>query len=270
MFADDSTMVVKAKTIDEIETGLKTAITVCANWATKNRMLLNLEKTKIMIIEPSHRTKPTNLPPFTINMDGTNLEVVSSAKVLGISICSNLKNVQVTVSNQCKKIDSAIFLIRNSASYLNSKTVALLCNSFVHPHLSYCCEAWGPLCNSSQISQLNKLIKSCQKLCKSYNLNWLPFSNLLDYRTNLLSFHSRSNSAPSYLTNKLKINSNTFHTRAATRHDFSIPWINSNLGRASFSYRGAATFNSLPNNIKSLSSLSSFRKLLFAHIFQTK
>jgi len=142
MFADDSTFVVKAKSLADIETGLKTAATVCANWATRNRMVLNLEKTKILIIEPKHRSKNAKSPPVTITINGTNLDIISSAKILGIYISSNLKNVDTTLSNQCKKIDSAIFLIRNSSSYLNSKTVALLCNSFVLPHLSFCCEAW--------------------------------------------------------------------------------------------------------------------------------
>jgi hypothetical protein len=266
MFADDSTIVVNGNSVKEIETRLSNAANACASWAATNCMLLNLKKTKVMLIKPFIRRAKLNCnDDINVQMNGINLQSVPSAKVLGIFISSTLTDVQLTVSNQCKKIDSATFLIRNSARYLKSKTVNLLCNAFVKPHFSYCCEVWGPLCNSSQIAQFDKRLKICNKLCKTSGLNWLSFVNNVSFHTCIMSHKCRINLCPTYLINKLVVNNNVTRTRANSRQDFFVPHVNTTFGLASFTSRGASIFNALPADLKTISTFSTIKKLIFVH-----
>ena len=212
-----------------------------------------------MAIGPNRRSRPDH--EISVMMSDIKLEVVSSAKVLEIYISSNLSDIQLTVGHQCKKIDSALFLISNAAKHINSHTMRLLCNAFILPHLYFCCEVWGPLCNTSQISSLNKRIKKCQSLCAGTNLKWPSFFNIhVDkLRTCLFSFKCRNNLCPSYLCNKLLINESAIRTRTMARQDCFIPRVSPNFGKASFSYFASVNYNSLPYDLKALPSFNSFK-----------
>ena len=164
-----------------------------------------------MAIGPNRRSRPDH--EISVMMSDIKLEVVSSAKVLGIYISSNLSDIQLTVGHQCKKIDSALFLISNAAKHINPHTIRLLCNAFILPHLYFCCEVWGPLCNTSQISSFNKRIKTCQSLSVRVTyVKWFLFFNIVKLRTCLFSFKCRNNLCPSYLCNKLSINESSCYS----------------------------------------------------------
>ena len=66
---------------------LQTALNTIVSWSRTNKLYLNAAKTKELRID--FRRAPPPLDPLTI--DGTDIEVVSSAKLLGVTISCDLK-----------------------------------------------------------------------------------------------------------------------------------------------------------------------------------
>ena len=191
MFANDCNIVVEGSSSVDVQTKLDSVAESCLAWASTNCLILNNAKTKTMLIRPSKRICFDD--SFVVHMAGNPLVNVASAKILGIFLCSDIGNVNLTVDNTCKKIDTALFFIHNASKFVNSRVVSLLCIAFVKPHIYYCCEVWGPLCNVYQKAQIDKRIKICRRLCP--NLDWLSFYFTVCYRVSFFMFkciHSRS------------------------------------------------------------------------------
>jgi hypothetical protein len=79
----------------------------------------------------------------------------------------------------------------------------------------------------------------------------------------ILMYKTLNDGTPNYLT---KMFENTRNIHSHNLRGFSdnvfVPGPNSESGKRSFKYRGAVLWNSLPDDIKSLTTLSSFRKSL--------
>ncbi len=61
MYADDSTVSVSGKTIKDIEKKLKTSARQIATWCKENKVALNIEKTKSLLLTTQQkRSKPKN------------------------------------------------------------------------------------------------------------------------------------------------------------------------------------------------------------------
>ncbi len=71
MYADDSTIHVTGKTIEELESKLNIGLQNVQIWCPKNRMAINAEKTKLQTSE------------IKVNFNNTMLENVNSEKLLG-------------------------------------------------------------------------------------------------------------------------------------------------------------------------------------------
>ena len=84
VFADDSILITFGSNIHSIGSKLTNDLSITSEWAINNRMVLNYSKTKTMQIY-SKRTFGI-LDPISIKLNCNNIEEVSSAKVLGLSL----------------------------------------------------------------------------------------------------------------------------------------------------------------------------------------
>ena len=106
---------------------------------SKNGMLLNTAKTKIMIITTRQKRR---------HIDDVDLEITTGHKILGINIDANL-----TWSDHfhfvCKKVSTCVWLLSKISSYLNYEYTVMFYNAHIQPHFNYCNAVWG---NSSNYS----------------------------------------------------------------------------------------------------------------------
>ena len=115
-------------------------------------MLLNAEKTKIMLI-----TTRQKLDLFNLTYNDVNLQLTTRDKILGVNVDQNLQWTN-HVQYLCKKI-SSIWLL----------------SVFIHPHFNYCnyCKLWG-ISSNYNVSQLTKLQRRVCKIARR-RLNILSF-----------------------------------------------------------------------------------------------
>ena len=85
MFADDTNLTTKGKTIEEVEANLNNNLEKVHQWLLSNKLTLNKDKTEYMIIGSRQRLNNFNDDP-SIGLDNKNIKRVKQCKTLGIVI----------------------------------------------------------------------------------------------------------------------------------------------------------------------------------------
>jgi hypothetical protein len=102
-------------------------------WFRCNRLTLNLKKTEYVYFAG---TRPPEVPPGGLVIDGEQVRRVEGSKFLGVWVDVELK--------WRGHIDQVGVLGRARAD-LNECLLVALYNSMVLPHLQYCLMVWGTL-----------------------------------------------------------------------------------------------------------------------------
>ena len=93
------------------------------------------------------------------------------------------------------------------------------------------------------------------------------------YKIACLCYHCHSSTAPSHVTGML--HRKPLHTRNTRSSSYSMPLLNrpahskATLGDRSFSFAFSSVWNSIPNDVRCVPSLSSFKSRLKTYLFRS-
>ena len=105
------------------------------------------------------------------------------------------------------------------------------------------------------------------------SLHWLPVKVRSTYIIACLCYHCHRSMAPSYVADMLQ--KNPSHTRNTRSSSCNIPLLNipahskATLGDRSFSSASSSVWNSIPNDVRCASSLSSYKFRLKTYLFRS-
>ena len=146
----------------------------------------------------------------------------------------------------------------------------LFCHARVSPHLAYASAVWDG-CGGVLFDLLNSLHRRATRLMVSDSslsadaklryLGILPLKGKLMFNKAVLVFKAYKHRAPPYLK-QLFICSNI---RATSRY-VTLPRPRIDLYKTNFSFSGASLWNTIPNQIKSCNSITSFKTQLYKWI----
>ncbi len=105
-FADDTTIIGRISNNDEFS--YHEDINHLAEWCTENNLLLNVSKTKELIVDFRKKEAKTHKPVY---INGAEVEQVSSFKLLGINITENLSWTS-HISAVVKKAQKWLYFLR--------------------------------------------------------------------------------------------------------------------------------------------------------------
>ena len=94
-------------------------------------------------------------------------------------------------------------------------------------------------------------------------LNWLNLASRRKMHTCILVF--KCNLVPKYLTQYFTRHADLHNHATRRSNDLHPPKPKPNVGTRTFEYAGAIYFNSLPNYVKSATSVNSFKKMLIKY-----
>lgn len=209
IFADDATESVFANTVMEVETKLQEKANDIETWSSDNKMVVNVDKTKTMLISNNQKLRTLTNRNLIVKVGEKTVEQVSHEKLLGIQIDEAL-----TWDDQVKQVRKQVlyklYILRKIKDYLPINIRKLFFSYYVKPHLDYCNTVWGNT-TKKNIEAINKLLKQAARLilCKDYStpsdemfkeLGWSTFQENKTQREALLVYKALNNMAPPYLT----------------------------------------------------------------------
>ena len=226
-----------------------------------NQMVANPSKFQVMLMGLKTNDR------IVLDIGGVSIDVVNSVKLLGVTIDSKLKFGQY-VTNLCQKANNKISAFSRISNYLNQKQSLLLYNSFIMSQFNYCSLIWM-FCGKVANNCVNRTHKRALRIL--FNDFTSSFEELLQ-KANQCTIHRKSlqklmvevyNSLtqqnPSFLWDMFQEKINDYNLRS--KNLLMLPQAKTTTyGNESLSFRGSILWNSLPNDIKTATSVCSFKK----------
>ena len=256
-YADDTQLLVTAKTISELKIKIKSAIDTAQFWFEKNLMKINTDKTKILIFNTSPETKDIKIE---IKFENKIIELKSElfVEILGIFIDPNLnwkKQVRRIKRNAMGKIRN----LRRFLYMLPLQQKINLYNAIVSPQFDYGDVLWGG-CNQKEVNSLQRIqnfaIKSILGKKRKYSvkkcMKKLKFLNLEQRRKIHLTVFTHKailNKSSTNLHEKISNYLPKFNTRNSTNKNLTIPAHNTSKFKRSPLYKMIEAWNDTPNHL---------------------
>ena len=205
-----------------------------------------------------------------LSQDNIALDNVEVEKLLGIHIDKNL-SWSIQIDKICETISTRIYLLKRLKRYLPLKGLILFYNSYILPIIDYCCTVWG-LTTHINLERIHKLQKRAARLVLSVSfdfpstvmfkkLAWMTIFTRIHYFQAVLMFKCMNGLAPDYLSIKFTACADLYNycLRSTTSGLLHVPRPNSDFFKRTFKYSGLITWNNLPNNIKEIDNLDTFK-----------
>ena len=166
-----------------LERNVQASLDCHQGWCHENGMVLNTDKTKVMLI--TSRQKRTVLNDAVLNLQYSDIDISMTTcdKILGIQVDDNLTwNSHFNFLS--KKLSSYMWLLSKVRTYLSTEHRVLFYNAYIKPHLDYCRLIWS---NTSNVN-INKISRRQRRSCKL--ILGIEYNGLIDafQRLEILSF----------------------------------------------------------------------------------
>ena len=161
---------------------------------------------------------------------------------------------------------------------MSKDTAQMIACSIIGSRLNYC----NALLAGMSEQNLNKLQRVQNSLARVVtgtrrrdhiipvlaDLHWLPVRALITFKICTLVYKVRVTQQPTYLAYLICDNTPARSLRSTSQRLLVEPPTRTVMGRRSFRYIAAKTWNNLPENLKTLNSLVSFRNGLKTFLFK--
>ena len=242
---------------------------------TQNVLLLNSDKTEVLILGPKHLRD-------TLSNDIAALDDIALASNETVRNLGVIFDPDLSFDSHLKQISrTAFFHLRNISKIrhvLSQKDAETLVHAFVTSRLDYC--------NSLLSGSSSKSLKTLQLVQNAAarvltrtrkrdhispvlaSLHWLPVKFRIEFKILLLTYKALNNMAPSYLKELIV----PYHPTRALRSQNSgllvVPKVSkSRVGARAFSYQAPLLWNHLPVSVQEADTLSTFKSRLKTFLY---
>jgi hypothetical protein len=277
LYADDTQLYMSFSAADSANSLslLSSTLDSVHSWFTASGLTVNPAKTEYLLIgTPQQRAKVTST---SIQFQSIALNPTLSARNLGVVFESD-HSFKKHISTVCQVSFFHIRTLRQIRPSLDLNSAILLANSLVSSRLDFC----NSLLYGLPASSLHRLQRVQNALARTvmpsanrrdhcspilHKLHWLPVNLRILFKIGTLTFNILHHDQPSYLSNLLTRYYPSRSLRSSTQNLLVVPRINTEMGRRSFKFAAPTVWNSLPDSIRSCSSLLSFRSALKTYLF---
>jgi hypothetical protein len=273
LFADDCTIHKSDNDFAKLEKSIQNDINILMEWTVKNRMQINISKTKSMLITTRQKLSLSHNTALRIVADTTPIESVHEHKTLGVIIDQHL-TFNSHILKLTKQTAQKVHQLSKIKHFLDEHARVIFFKAHIQSNLDYCSTVWD-MCPSYTIKRLCSLHKRALRLVSDVHTEQ---SEVLYERLHILPPKKRflfnkakfihkilHHNAPSYLTNLFK---------SAGRHskrlkNIFLPKPKIGIFMKSLSYSGVHLWNSLPFNLKTKVSPYSFNRQVFYYLLKS-
>ena len=151
LFADDTSIIISNKDVQEFKNKFESVMDVAINWFQNNLLSMNYEKTQFL----QFLTKQHNKFNVQIVIPDSIIPNVNSTKFLGLTIDSTL-SWKGHILDLSTKLNKACYAFRAVKSFMSLKALKTVYFSYFHSIMSYGVIFWGNLCVSNDIFKIQK------------------------------------------------------------------------------------------------------------------
>ena len=242
----------------------------------RNKLKINDDKTEFLLITSS-RAKFTENIDLSIGKE--NISSSNSCKSLGVMLDSHF-SMDTQINSLCK---ATYFHLRNISAirnHLSSAATKQLIHSLVSSRLDYCNSLlYGvPKYKIKYLQRVQNVAGRIVTRCPRRDhitphlefLHWLPVEFRIVFKILLLAYKCMNNLAPNYLSELVTpYTQEGYPTKATFEHRFKNSRIFKlkSYGERSFTFAAPTEWNKLPLEIKTTSSVESFKSKLKTYLF---
>ena len=267
LFADDTLITMMGDDYNKIIETLNKELEDVHDWLNYNKLSLNAEKSKYMLITKNNKLR--HCKNNALKIGNRNLEQVDRIKYLGIIIDDGLM-FRDHANYIINKITKKVGVLGRIAICLSSYTASLVYKTTILPHFMYCPTILYMFCKAD-IERLQKLqnkamrnILKCNKFTKVKSmldtLEWLDVKNGIEMQVMVFIYKIKNQLAPEYLMDILDETNPTHSYGTRQRNDFYLSRVNKTSTMNNVFYKGLRAYNNLPEHIKKLKNLVAFKR----------
>ena len=250
-YADDNNPFASGNTPVEVLECLDNASVKLFERFSNNKMKANRDKCHLLT---------SSMTPTSINIKGHIINNSKFEKLLGVTFDCKL-NFNVHLDHVLAKAGQKVHVLARIAPYMNISKRKLITNSFFTSQFSYCSLVW--MCHSRLINnKINRLHETCHKSS--------TFEELLE-KDGSVTVHIRNiqklaiemlkvfkNLSPRIISDLFEVGENNYNLR--NHSYFLIPTVKTVYhGSESIKNLGPRIWNLVPNNLKQLGDIDSFK-----------
>ena len=266
-FADDTTVFLSGDNLSQIVRMCNEELEKIDHWLRANKLILNVDKSKAMII-----SKRFVEPQSDLIIRNVPIDVVQNFKFLGVIMDDDI-NFVANGNAVISKLSRSLGIMRR-LYYLTPRSVMLtIYFSLFYSHLTYAIRIWGSG-NVSVVDRITGLQKQAVKLVNGNTLDGDPFTlyKLLKfpyvYRYFcVVKLYSILRDGHGYFFNKIMLaQTNHSHwTRGSAGDALTNIFCRTSCSQRNFLYNAIKFWNSLPYNVRSSESEKSFKRNVKNH-----
>lgn len=250
LYADDTTLVMKDKSIESLHSNLVSELEHVANWIRSNSLKINVSKSNYILFQ--NRSLNDTLPPVCVN--NQLIQQVKFTRFLGITIDENL-NFRQHIDHICTKLSKITGILYRIRHNLTTDAMICIYYTLFYPHLLYCVPIWA----CTWPSFLNKLAIAQKKCFRCiYSLKKFDSTSEILNKAKILKFEYVHKLFTLLLISKNVGNNELFNMKdsilntRSNHMDLICPTFRTTLFKNSIFCYGPKLYNSLPPELKTI------------------
>lgn len=278
-YADDAQIYIAASKSDLVNKvdQLQNCIANVHSWLQQNGLQLNPSKSEVIQFTACRgRDRPDDVA--SLRVSEAAIQPSEAVRSLGVTLDRKLTFDQ-HVTAVCKACYCHIRALRHVRESLPDDVAQTVACSIVGSRLDYCNSLFAGMAKSNftKLQRVqNTLARAVLRRRKSQHitpalaeLHWLPIEHRVTYKLASLAYRIKTSNQPTYLRDLLVDYEPTRILRSSYKHFLVETKTNLVLGSSGFRHSAAATWNSLPDDVRDpYLSLDNFKRKLKTYLFK--
>jgi hypothetical protein len=279
LYADDTQLYLSfdVREVEVCREKMEACLDEICTWMAENMLKLNESKTEYILIGSKY-ILPKLSGVNTITIGDDNINAVSSVKNIGATIDDKLCMIP-HINNILKSCYFHLRYISQIRKYLSTEATTILVHAFITSKLDnlnallfglpdYHIDKLQMIQNhAARLIMCKRKYESVTPLLSS--LHWLPVAFRIEYKLLLLAYKCLHGLAPIYLSSLLQPYIPSRSLRSSEKELLKEPDFRTDChGKRAFSVCVPRLWNMLPIELKSCTSVDSFKSQLKTHLFR--